>query len=105
MEGGNVWGARPQLQLPGKQLPNPLFHLVGSFVGERHRQDVLGWDWPGFDQIGNPVGDDAGLAAAGSCQDQQRPFRLFYRSALLGIKLVEEVGHSEVESRRSKVKS
>ena len=94
-EGGNVRGARPQLQLPGKQLPNTFLHLIGGFVGERHSQYVLGWNLPDFDQIGNPVGDDAGLAAAGSCQDEQRPFSLFYGGTLLGIKLVEEVGHSE----------
>jgi hypothetical protein len=58
---------------------------------------------PGFDQIGNPVGNDAGLAAAGSGQDKQRPLRLLYGGTLLGIKLVEEIGHAEVESQESKV--
>jgi hypothetical protein len=105
MEGGNVRGARPQLQLPGKQLPNTFLHLIGGFVRERHSQYVLGWNLPGFDQISNPVGDNAGLAAAGSCQDKEGPVGLFYGGALLGIELVEKVGHSEVESRESKVES
>jgi hypothetical protein len=94
-----VRGSRPQLHLPGKEPFNTFLHLIGGFVGERHRENILRRHLPGLDQIDNPIGDDTSLPTAGSSQDKQRPFRLFYGGALLGIKLVEEIGHSEVKSR------
>src|SRR4029079_17623191 len=44
----------------------------------------------GADQVGDPAGDDAGLAGAGAGQDQQRSGDLQDRFALLGVQVIEE---------------
>jgi hypothetical protein len=43
-----------------------------------------------FDQVGDAVGDDAGLAAAGAGKDQHRAFSSFDGFALLRVELVEK---------------
>ena len=49
----------------------PLLHLAGRLVGERDGQDAVGGRAMA-DQLGDAVGDHAGLAGAGAGQDQQR---------------------------------
>ena len=44
-------------------------HLPGGLVGEGEEEDALGRDAP-FKESGDPVGDDAGLAAPGSGDDE-----------------------------------
>jgi hypothetical protein len=55
-------------------------HFSGSLVGECDCHDTVGADAAGLYQVGNAVGNDAGLAAAGSGQYQ---YRTFYRFKLL----------------------
>ena len=64
----------------------PLSHLPGRLVGERHRHDAARIDAHHLDQIGDAVSDDPGLAAAGTGQDEERPLNGLGGCALSGIK-------------------
>jgi hypothetical protein len=99
MKGRNVRRAGTQRHLAGEQLLNTLLHLPGSLISERNRENILLGHMLGFDQMSDPVGDNARFSAAGSGQDEQRSFRRLYGDALLGVKLVKEIGHSEVKRR------
>ena len=68
-----------------EQLLHALAHLSGGLVREGDGQDALGRDPAGTDQVGDPVGQDARLAAARPRQDQQRTLRGLDGSALLGV--------------------
>ena len=63
------------------QLGHAALHLVGRLVGERQRQD-LRRRHAAFQQVGDAVRDDAGLAAARPGQHQQRPVAVRHRFAL-----------------------
>ena len=52
----------------GDQRLNPVKHLAGRFVGERNEQDI-DWIHAGFDQIGDPIGHDAGFPASRTGDD------------------------------------
>ncbi len=60
---------------------HPLPHLLGRLVGEGDGHDPVGID-PRAGQIGNAVGDNAGLAAARAGQHKQGPAGMPGRSAL-----------------------
>ena len=94
MESGNMRRARVQLHAAVQQLGHALLHLRRGFVGEGDRQDAFRWNCPGFNQVGNAVGDNARLAAARPRQDKQRPLGLFHRGALLDIELVKQIRHA-----------
>ena len=72
-------GARPE------QLLHALAHLSGGLVREGDGQDALGRDPAGADQMGDPVGEDARLAASRPCQHQQRALGGLDGPALLGV--------------------
>ena len=79
---------RPRRLVPGgggadaaQKLRDALLHLSRRLVGKGHRQDVGGRDAL-LDQSGHAKGNNAGLARAGSGQDQHRPFDGFDRLAL-----------------------
>ena len=55
----------------GDHLVDPLEHLLGCLVGEGHRQDVSRSDALA-NHVGNPAGQGARLARAGSGQDEDR---------------------------------
>src|SRR5712671_3548595 len=52
---------------------DPLAQLPGGAVGERHREDLPRLDPADADEIGDPVGQYAGLARPGPGEDQQWP--------------------------------
>ncbi len=70
---------------------HPLPHFAGGLVGEGDGQDRRCRHFVGGDQVRDAVRDDAGLAAAGAGQDQQRPVDMGYGFALLGIQPLEEI--------------
>jgi hypothetical protein len=88
-----VDGLDPEVGRPGRaeQPEEPLAHLAGGLVGEGDGQDVPGEDALLLHQPGDPVDDDAGLAAAGAGQDQQRPVAVDHRLALGLVQVLEEV--------------
>jgi hypothetical protein len=84
--GDRVEGADPQPRDAARpvrqELDDPLPHLPGGLVGERHREDVAGIDAVHLDHESHPVGQHPGLPAAGACQDEQRSRTMFDRRAL-----------------------
>ena len=76
----------------GAQQPlDPGLHLAGGLVGEGDRQDAVGTHAQGVDQVGDAVGEDAGLARAGAGQHQRRARRGSHRLALGGVESGEDV--------------
>ena len=63
---------RPLLELLAQQGGRPLLHLVGRLVGEGDGQNPLGPDAVA-DQLGDAIGDHAGLSGSRPRQHQQRP--------------------------------
>jgi hypothetical protein len=59
------------------QLPDPLAHLRRGLVGEGDREDLTRPGGTGGEQIGDPVGQDPGLARAGPRHHQHRPLDVF----------------------------
>ena len=65
-------GERELLDRLGADQPlGALAHLIGGLVGERHGEDGFGRHALG-EQIGDAIGDDAGLARAGAGEDEER---------------------------------
>jgi hypothetical protein len=53
-----------------EQALDTLLHLAGSFVGKGDRQDVVRAHAQSANQVGDALGEDAGLAGAGTRQDE-----------------------------------
>ncbi len=84
---GGMEGHNPNpgyLPLP-HQGPHPLPHLLGRLVGEGNGQDLPGFD-PLGQEVGDPVGQDLGLPAAGPGQNQKGAGTMLDRFPLLLIK-------------------
>ncbi len=76
-----------------EQALDALGHLAGGLVGEGDGEDGVGSDALFLDEPGDAAGDDAGLAGAGSGEDQQRALGGFDGGALFGIQFVDERLH------------
>ena len=72
-----------------EHFAQPLLHFVGGLVGKRHPEDAVARNTR-FDQMGNPVRDDAGLAGAGPRQHQQRAGQRVDGSGLIWIQTTHE---------------
>src|SRR6185312_17248881 len=77
----------------------PREHLARRLVGERDGQDPGGAHRARLNQVRDARGEDAGLAAAGTGEDQRRFARQRDRLELLGIEIGEEIAHSEAVRR------
>ena len=86
MEGGHPH--RPHRA--ADQVADPLAHLRRRLVGEGDREDLAGAGLPGRQQVGDPVGEDAGLAGAGAGEDEQRPAGVLDRLALRRVEAGEQ---------------
>jgi len=62
-----------------------LTHLRGGLVGKGHRQDGFGHRADSFNQVGDPVGDYARLAATCTGEDQHRAIGGYDGFALLRV--------------------
>ena len=62
----------------------------GGLVGEGDGEDGVGRDVFLLDEPGNAMGDDAGFARSGACEDEQGAFGGLDSGALFGIEMVEE---------------
>ena len=85
------------------QQLGPVAHLPRRLVGERDREDLVRLGRVGRDQVGDPVGQHAGLARAGAGEDQQRALAVGDRLALglvepgeQGVELGGGVGHGQI---------
>ena len=74
-----------------EQILDTLAHLLGGFVGERHRQNRVGRNTMFVDQVRDAMRDDARFAAAGAGEDQQRTFDVGRSFTLLGIQALQEI--------------
>jgi len=73
------------LEIPGcwpHQLFQALPHLLGGLVGKGDRQYPFRLYPPFFYEVGHPVGQNPGFAAAGTCQDQKGGTEVLYRLPL-----------------------
>ena len=70
-----------------------LGHFGGGFVGEGDGEDGVGGDAALFDEIGDAVGDDAGLAGAGTGEQEDGTVDSLNAFALLRVHVVEKAGH------------
>ena len=88
---GGVEGGHPHRpHRAADQVADPLAHLGRRLVGEGDREDLPGAGLAGRQQVGDPVGEDAGLAGAGAGQDQQRPVGVLDRLALRRVEAREQ---------------
>ena len=78
-------------------------HLPRRLVRERDREDLVRLGRVGRDQIGDPVGEHAGLARPGAGQDQQRPLAVrdglplgVVQAGEKGLELGGGVGHGSI---------
>jgi hypothetical protein len=73
------------------QADDALPKLGRSPVGERDGEDLPGRDVLDADEIGDPVGQDAGLARSGAGEDQQRPIGGRDCPRLLGVERADDL--------------
>ena len=76
-----------------QELVHTLGHLRGGLVGERDREDLVGANAALFNEIGDAVGDDAGLSRARAGQQQNGAIDGLDAFALLRVHVVEKAGH------------
>lgn len=97
VEGGHPHGvgARPD------QLLDALLHLARGLVGEGDGEDRARVDVAGAEQVGDAVGEHAGLAGAGAGDDEQRPAVVLDGGALLLVEPHEELRGVEHGTRRA----
>ena len=89
---GGVEGHHPhRARGAADQQLDALAHLLRGLVGERDREDLVGAGLARAQQVGDPVGEHAGLARAGAGQDQQRPLTVDDRLALGLVEALEEL--------------
>ena len=84
MEGGDH---QPPRLLAPQSLTDPLLHLPCRLVGKGDRSDIARVVAALLHQIGNLVGDDAGLARSGTRQHQARAGDILDRFVLIGVEL------------------
>ena len=78
---------------PRRELGHAPLHLVGRLVGEGEGQNLRRPDAV-REQVGDAVGDDAGLAAARPGEHQQRPVAVEHGLALRFGEMIEEWIHT-----------
>ena len=76
--------------LVADQGQDALAHLGGGLVGEGHGQDLPGLHALDADEVGDAVGQHAGLAGAGTGQDEQRPLGRGDGARLLGVEPLDD---------------
>ena len=78
---------------------DPFGHLPGRFVRERDGEDLVRADAVFPDQVGDPVGERPGLAAAGAGDDQDRALGVQDGLALDVVERLEQGGHRRGHAR------
>ena len=73
-----------------QQIRDAPHHFAGGLVGERQQQDAVGGNAL-FEQIGDAIGERAGLARAGAGDDERRAGRRGDGGELLRIQLARVI--------------
>src|SRR5581483_500884 len=68
-----------------QEVRDAIAHFAGGFIRERDRKNGGGRHMTRSDDVGDTMRDDAGFAATGAGQYQQRAFSLGYGLALLRV--------------------
>src|SRR5579885_3396375 len=97
MKGGNKW-TRLSRGVP-KQPLDPVSHLAGSFIGERHSQNRRPRREVFADQVCDSVGYNARLSAPSASEQQQRACHVCNSFFLLRIQACQEVHFTLVYQR------
>ena len=79
------------LGLLADEVEDPLPHLPGGLVGEGDGHDAAGVDADYLHQVGDAVGDDARLAAAGPGEDEKGAVDGLDGFTLGGVEAFKEV--------------
>lgn len=82
VEGGHPHGAGPAAD----DRLDPLAHLGGRLVGEGDRHDLAGLHVAGGEQVGDPLGEHAGLARPRARHDEQRRSLVQHPSRCCGLR-------------------
>ena len=90
VEGGDAWVGERGV---AEDFFDALGHLLGGLVGEGDGEDGVGRDAALLNEIGDAVGDDAGLAGAGAGEEEHGAIDGEDALALLRVHVGEEVGH------------
>ena len=80
----------------------PLAHLPRRLVGEGHRGDSGRLGRAHGQQVGNAVGEDAGLAGAGAGEHQQRALAVGHGLTLRRVEIIEKGAQGTGTSRGRK---
>ena len=67
---------------PADEAGHPLAHLVRRFIGEGDGEDGVRRDAVVTDEVGNPIGENPGLAGTSTGDNEHRPIDGGYRVAL-----------------------
>jgi len=90
MESQHPHAARAAAQ----QQLDALAHLLGRLVRERDREQLVRPRLAAVDQVGDPVGEHAGLATAGAGEDQQRAVNVRDGLALRWVEALEQASRT-----------
>ena len=74
------------------EADDPFPQLGGGAIRERDREDPPRCDPLDADEIGDPMGEDAGLAGSGAGEDEQRTLGRRDGPGLLGIERLDDLG-------------
>jgi hypothetical protein len=74
-----------------EQRLDPRAHFLRGLVRERDGEHAARVGQPRADDVGNPVGDDAGLAGPRACQDENRTGGLENRVSLFRVQARDEI--------------
>jgi len=89
-----VEGAHPQVSgIASHHRLHPMPHFLGGLVGEGERHDVERIHVMGPDQVGDAVGEHAGLARAGTGDEHTGAFGIDNPLTLRVIEIFEIIGH------------
>src|SRR3984957_7726471 len=95
-------GAEPEpLGRPTKNGGDTLTHLAGGLVSEGDGQDLVRKCFVTQEDMGEPRGQDPGLAGAGPGEHEQRTVEGLDRQTLFGVQGREVFGHGITSVRRS----
>ena len=89
--------ADPHVSKPVRdQQVHPGLHLLGGLVRECEREDLGGAGVLGGDEVGDPPGDDRGLAGAGAGHDEERSRTVGHGPGLLRGQAVQDAADCRI---------
>lgn len=93
-----VEGAEPghAFDRTADQMADTLLHLARGLVGEGHRENLARKGLSRCQDVGNTGGENAGLAGAGACENEDRTIDGFDGFALFRVQAGEVIGRASL---------